>query len=66
MKYLAKPWELLTADEMRLIHRRSVDLLARPGIYLDHDGSLDALEAKGAAVDRLYRAGVERRGLASA
>ena len=55
MKYLTSPLELLTADEMRLIHDKTVELLETTGIYIDHDGFLDALEAKGARIDRSTR-----------
>ena len=40
---------------MQMIHNYSAELLESPGIYIDHDGFLDALEAKGADIDRSKR-----------
>ena len=55
MKFLTDPIELLTFEEMQLIHDKSLELLASPGLYIDHDGTLDALEEAGATVGRSER-----------
>jgi len=55
MKYLNHPVELITLNEMRLLHQKTLELLEAPGIHIDHPGFLDALEAKGATIDRSKR-----------
>lgn len=55
MKSLNNNIDVLTPSEMQLIHESSAQLLESPGIYIDHDGFLDALEAKGATIDRVGR-----------
>ncbi len=52
MKILNTPLRLLTVDEMRVLHQRTVDLLESTGLLIEHDGFLDALEAHGANIDR--------------
>jgi len=42
---------LLSADEMALIHRSALQLLAEPGMRIDHLEALAALEAAGGRVD---------------
>jgi trimethylamine---corrinoid protein Co-methyltransferase len=51
MKFPSSYIELLSAGEMQLIHEKSLALLASPGIMIDHEGFLKALEARGARVD---------------
>ncbi|GEM_PF-1256332 len=55
MRMLGSSIDLLAPSEMQLIHESSAQLLESPGIYIDHDGFLDALEAKGAKIDRAAR-----------
>lgn len=55
MKYVTSPLELMTPQEMRVIHENTLDLLKHTGLCIDHDGILDALEAEGARVDRSDR-----------
>ncbi|MBT3273534.1 MAG: hypothetical protein HN368_10280 [Spirochaetales bacterium] len=43
---------LLDLDDMKMIHQKTVELLESPGIFIDHDEFLSALEARGASVDR--------------
>jgi trimethylamine---corrinoid protein Co-methyltransferase len=48
-------WNLLSPDDMRLIHQKTVELLESPGIFIDHEGFLSCLEERGATVDRSVR-----------
>ena len=48
-------WNLLTPEDMRLIHEKTVELLESPGIFIDHDEFLSCLEERGATVDRSAR-----------
>ncbi len=51
MKPILPSIELMTNQEMKLIHEKSLELLESPGISIDHEGFLKALEAKGAKID---------------
>lgn len=49
------PLLLLNTNEMETLHERTLDLLADTGLYIDHDGFLNKLEAVGAVIDYTHR-----------
>ena len=48
-------WNLLSPEDMGMIHRKTMELLQSPGLHIDHDGFISALEARGAKVNRSAR-----------
>jgi trimethylamine--corrinoid protein Co-methyltransferase len=50
-----RPLEILSADQIELIHESSLDVLERLGLEFLHDGTLDRLAQAGATVDRATR-----------
>jgi len=47
-----KPLEILTDEQIEVIHRAALDVLEETGIRFEHERGLDALEKNGCQVDR--------------